>query len=116
MIRRMLSILAVTALAVAGSAGAHEGHKHGKTHKMMGTVKAVHAEMNHVEITTTKGTSGFYVDANTKYLRGSSKLTLADLKPGTRVVVTAKGEGEKMTAVEVRLSGRAPAAAATTPR
>jgi hypothetical protein len=109
MIRRMLSILAVMALAVAGSAGAHEGHKHAKTHKMMGTVKAVHADMNHVEITTTKGTSGFYVDTNTKYVRGSSKLTLADLKPGTRVVVNARAEGEKMTAVDVRLAG--PAAA-----
>ena len=110
MIRRMLAVVAVTTLAVAGSAGAHEGHDHGKAHKMMGTVKAVHADMNHVEITTTKGTSGFYVDAKTKYVRGSSKLTLADLKPGTRVVVNAKGEGEKMTAVEVRLSG-APATA-----
>jgi len=116
MIRRTLAVLAVTALAVAGSAAAHEGHSHGKTHKMMGTVKAVHADMNHVEITTSKGVSGFYVDSTTKYVRGSSKLTLADLKPGTRIVVTAKGEGEKMTAVEVRLSGRAPAAASGTPR
>jgi hypothetical protein len=114
MIRKLLSILAVAALAVSGSAAAHEGHKHATTHKMMGTVKAVHTDMNHVEITTTKGTaSGFYVDTNTKYVRGSSKLTLADLTPGTRVVVTAKGEGEKMTAVEVRFSGRAVAAAKT---
>jgi hypothetical protein len=109
MTRRILSILAALALAVAGSAGAHEGHKHGKTQKLMGTVKAVHAGMSHVEITTTKGTSGFYVDANTKYVRGSSKLALADLKPGTRVVVNARAEGEKMIAVDVRLSG--PAAA-----
>ena len=109
MIRRTLAGLAVMALAIAGSADAHEGHKHAKTHKMMGTVKAVHADMNHVEITTTKGTSGFYVDAKTKYIRGSSKLTLADLKPGTRVVVDARAEGEKMTAVQVKLSG-APAA------
>ena len=116
MIRRTLAVVAVMTLAVAGSAAAHEGHAHAKTHKMMGTVKAVHADMNHVEITTTKGTSGFYVDANTKYLRGSSRLTLADLKPGTRVVVNAKAEGDKMTAVEVRLSGRAPAAASNTPR
>ena len=110
MIRRMLAVVAVTTLAVAGSAGAHDGHDHGKTHKMMGTVKAVHAEMNHVQITTAKGDGEFYVDAKTKYLRGSTKLTLADLKPGTRVVADVKGEGEKMTAVEVRLSG-APAAA-----
>jgi len=116
MIRRTLAVIAVMTLAVAGSAAAHDGHAHAKTHKMMGTVKAVHAEMNHVQITTSKGESGFYVDAGTKYVRGSSKLTLADLKPGTRVVVDAKGEGEKMTAVTVRLAGKAPAAAATTNR
>jgi hypothetical protein len=103
MIRRTLAGVAVMALAVAGSAAAHEGHKH-KTHKMMGTVKAVHADINHVEIATARGTSGFYVDANTKYLRGTTKLTLADLKPGTRVVVEAKAEGEKMTAVQVKVS------------
>ena len=60
--------------------------------------------------TLTKGTGGFHVDAKTKYVRGTSKLTLADLKPGTRVVVTARTEGEKMIAVEVKLSGRPPAA------
>ena len=103
MIRRTLAVLAVTALAVAGSAVAHDGHSHGKTHKMMGTVKAVHADMNHVEITTSKGAGGFYVDANTRYVRGSAKLTLADLKPGARVVVDARTEGDKMIAVEVRV-------------
>jgi len=113
MIRRTLTALAIVALAAAGSAAAHEGHSHG-THKMMGTVKAVHADMNHVEITTSKGTSGFYVDANTKYVRGSSRLTLADLKPGARVVVNARTEGDKMIAVEVKVSGRAPAAASST--
>lgn len=113
MIRRTLAAVAVMALAVAGSAAAHEGHSHGKTHKMMGTVKAVHADMNHVEITTSKGTtSGFYVDANTKYVRGSSKLSLADLQPGARVVVNARAEGDKMIAVEVKVSGRASAPAA----
>ena len=114
MIRRTLSVVAVMALAVAGSAAAHEGHSHAKTHKMMGTVKAVHADMSHVEITTSKGTtSGFYVDANTKYLRGTTKLTLGDLKPGTRVVVDARMEGEKMIAAQVKVSGRAPATAGT---
>ena len=112
MIRRILAVLAVITVGTTGTAAAHDGHDHGKTHKMMGTVKAVHAEMNHVEITTTKGTtSAFYVDANTKYVRGSSKLTLADLKPGTRVVVTAKTEGEKTIAVDVKVSGQAAPAA-----
>ena len=109
MIKRTLAVMAVIALALTGSASAHEGPH--KTHKMLGTVKAVHTDMNHVEITTTKGSSGFYVDASTKYVRGNSKPTLADLKPGTRVVATVKTEGDKMIAVEVRLSGGASATA-----
>ena len=111
MIRRMLAVLAVTTLAMAGSAAAHEGHAHAKTHKMMGTVKGVHAEMNHVQITTAKGDSGFYVDAKTKYVRGSAKLSLGDVKTGTRVVVTARTEGEKMIAEEVKIAGQSSATA-----
>ena len=115
MIRRMLAVLAVTTLAVAGSAAAHEGHAHAKTHKMMGTVKAVHPDMNHVEITGAKGATGFYVDAKTTYARGGAKLALADLKPGTRVVVTARAEGEKMIAQEVKFAGQSPATAGKKP-
>lgn len=113
MIRRMLAILTVITLASTGTAAAHDGHDHGKTQKLMGTVKAVHAEMKHVQITTAKGDKAFYVDASTKYLRGTTKLTLADLKPGMRVVVDAKGEGDKMTAVQVRVAGNAPPAGST---
>jgi len=112
MIRRTLSALAVLALAVTANAVAHDGHDHGKTQKMMGTVKAVHAGMNHVELTMKDGaTSGFLVDASTKYVRGGAKLALGDLKPGTRVVVTVKGEAGKATATEVRLSEAVPATA-----
>jgi len=112
MIRRSLAGLAVVALA-AGSAVAHEGHSHAT--KMMGTVKAVHADMNHVELATRDGVKGFYVNASTRFVRGGAKLTLADLKPGTRVVVQAQKEGDKMLAVEVKIAGR-PAAAPTTPK
>lgn len=105
MIRRMLMAFIVSTLVGTGTLAAHDGHDHGKTQKLMGTVKAVHTAMNHVEITTAKGVSAFYVDGKTKYVRGTSTLTLADLKPGTRVVVNVKGEGDKMTAVEVRLAG-----------
>jgi hypothetical protein len=104
MIRRFFAGFALAAVAVVGTAIAHDGHDHGK--KLMGTVKAVHAQMNHVEITTAKGTSDFYVNASTRYVRGASRLTLADLKPGTRVVVDVKSEGGKTTAIEVRLAGK----------
>ena len=110
---RRIAMLSMFAAAVgfAGAAVAHEGHDH-KMHKMMGTVKAVHADMNHVEITLKDGkTDGFYVDAGTKYLKGTTNLSLADLTPGTRVVVDTKMEGEKMVATVVRVGGAASSAA-----
>lgn len=109
MIRRTMAGLAVMALALTAGASAHEGHSHAKVHTMMGAVKAVHADMNHVELTTAKGTEGFYVDAKTKYVRGTVKLALADLKAGARVVVKARNEAGKMIANEVKVAG-APAA------
>lgn len=109
--RTAMLLLCAAAVGLSGTAVAHEGHKH-KTHKMMGTVKAVHADMNHVEITVKDGkTDGFYVDANTEYLKGSTKLSLAALTPGTRVVVDAKTEGQKMVATLVRVGGSTKAAA-----
>jgi hypothetical protein len=72
----------------------------------MGTVKAVHADMNHVEITVKDGkTEGFYVNAGTKYLKGTTALALSDLKPGTRVVVETKMEGGKAWATQVKVGG-----------
>ena len=72
---------------------------------MMGAVKAVHADMNHVELTAAPGkTAGFYVNADTMYMKGSAMVTLADLKPGTRVVVETKMDGDKVVATSVKLS------------
>jgi hypothetical protein len=83
---------------------AHEGHSHGKPHKMAGTVSAVHVDANHVEIEGTDGKKhAFYVDAKTRYTRGTTKLTLADLTSGTRVIVEGRKEGEKVLAEVVKL-------------
>jgi hypothetical protein len=104
---RRLSMLLVFvgAVGVAANAAAHGGHSHGP-HKITGTVKAVHADMNHVQVTTRDGkTADFYVSADTKYLRGSTKLSLSDLMPGTRVVVEAKEEGGKTIATSVKFGG-----------
>ena len=91
--------------SVTGAAVAHDGHSHG-AQKLMGTVKAVHAEMNHVEITGKDGkTEAFTVNAGTKYLKGDTVLALADLKPGTRVVVETKMDGETVVATVVRIGG-----------
>jgi hypothetical protein len=109
--RKSVAMIALICLSFGGVAIAHEGHKHAKTHKMTGTVKAVHADMNHVEITTKAGkTEGFYVNADTKYLKGTTKLSLSDLTPGTRVIVTATMDGQKMLATVVRVGGATKAA------
>lgn len=108
---------AVIALVVFASSPArllaHEGH----VHKLMGTVTAVDAEMKHVEIQTTDGkTASFYVSEATKYLKGKTPASLADLKPGARVVVSAKQDAEKkMIASEVQLGAAQKPKAAATP-
>ena len=74
--------------------------------KMTGTVKAVHADISHVELVLADGkTSGFYVNGDTKYVKGAGFSALADLKPGTRVVVDTKMEGDKKVATSVQLTG-----------
>lgn len=103
--RRLSILLMLLSVGLAGAAAAHDGHSHG-SHKMTGTVKAVHPDRNHVEITAKDGkTQGFHVSADTRYLKGSTKLSLSDLTPGTRVVVDAKMDGAKMVATTVRVGG-----------
>ena len=102
---RKLIVLAASLVFVATAAvQAHEGH----AHKMMGTVKAVHADMNHVELTTADGkTSGFYVNSDTKYVKGGKPATAAEVTPGFRVVIEATQSGEKLIASKVTI-GAAP--------
>lgn len=100
--RKLIAFAVSIVVMAAGAAQAHEGHAHSK---MMGTVKAVHTDMNHVELTMADGkTSGFYVNSDTKYVKGSGAAALADLKPGTRVVVDTKKDGDKTIATSVKLS------------
>lgn len=105
--RRMAILrMFVAAVGLAGAAAAHEGHSHG-AQKTMGTAKAVHADMNHVEITVKGGkVEGFYVNADTKYLKGSKEVSLTDLMPGTRVIVDTRMDGQKMVATVVRVGRR----------
>ena len=118
MVKRTIAYLMMVTLGVlAGPAVAHEGHSHGKGHKVTGTVSAVHADMNHVEMTGTDGKKHeFYVSAATKYLKGASKLALADLTPGTRVVVEMKMDGQRMVATTVRVGAAAKAATKSMPQ
>lgn len=104
--RKSVAMIASIVLGFGTVAIAHEGHSHAKTHKMMGTVKAVHADMNHVEITTRAGkTDGFYVNEQTKYLKGNTKLSLSELAPGARVVADVTMDGKRMLATVVKVGG-----------
>ena len=104
--RRLAIVLMAAAMGLGASVNAHDGHDHGK--KVMGTVKAVHAEMNHVQITTKDGkTAEFYVDANTKYYKGSTRVSLSDLAPGTRITVDTKADGQRTVATVVKIGAAA---------
>ena len=99
----------VVALASAPRAWSHEGHEHGGN-TVMGTVTAVHKDMNHVEVKAKDGhTMGFKVDASTKYMRGATAATLDDIKVGDHVVATVAGEGDTKTATTVKLGAAAAA-------
>jgi hypothetical protein len=110
--RRMrVGMMLAAALFAASAAVAHEGHSHAP--KLMGIVKAVHADTSKVEITTTAGTPAeFYVGPETKYLKGTAAASLADLKAGTRLVAETKVEGDKTVATLIKLGGAAAAPAA----
>jgi hypothetical protein len=111
---RVLSLALGLALVpcAAVQIAAHEGH----AHSMMGTITAVHPDMNHVELKTQDGkTSGFYVDGATKFTQGTKALSLSDLKPGQRVVVSARTEGTRMIAATVKVGAAGKTAAAAKP-
>jgi hypothetical protein len=87
---------------------------HGTGNKVMGTVTAVHAAMNHLEVKTSDGhVVGVKVNDATKFTRAGHAATFADLKEGSRVVVTTTGTGDARTATLVRMSS--PSAAPAPP-
>ena len=105
---RRTALIAAFALSLgAGFAWAHDGH----AHTVMGTVTK-HQE-NRLEVKTADGkTVAMTLNAKTTVVRGSQKLTLADLAEGQRVVVDIGDGKEPLTARQVKLG---PAAKNTTP-
>jgi hypothetical protein len=102
--RLMIGVALIAALVAPSLAGAHEGH----AHKMMGTVAARHD--NRLEVKAVDGkTATVTLNDKTRVMRGKTKVTADDIKPGERVVVTAteqKGADGKsvMLASEVRVA------------
>ena len=87
------------ALAFPAQLVAHEGHEH----KVMGTVTTVDA--SHVEIETADGKkTSVQLNKQTKYLKGKSPATAADIKVGDRIALTVVEKDGTPTAKEVRLA------------
>jgi hypothetical protein len=75
---------------------AHEGHGH----KIMGTVSALHEK--HLVVRTKNGkTETILLTEATKILRGKTRLRIADVKTGDRVVVNVGAGRPPLTATEV---------------
>lgn len=95
---RLLTLLCAVTVAVPAIAWAHEGH----AHKLMGTVTMAAAD--HLMIKTAEGKDEtIAVNAKTKVVRGKVALKSADIKPGTRVVVTMASDKAPLVATEVQV-------------
>jgi hypothetical protein len=76
---------------------------HGGKPHVMGTVTALDAQ--HVVVQTKEGkTVSILLNGATKYRKGEAAATGADLKIGNRVVVDTTGEGDMLTASEIRFA------------
>ena len=102
--RLMNGVLMMVALwlGLGGLVGAHEGHDH----KVMGTVTMAAAD--HVMLKDTDGKDvTVHVTKDTK-VKASPMVKVADIKAGTRVVITATMEKDQMKAklIEVGSTGK----------
>jgi preprotein translocase subunit YajC len=89
----VLSTLAFTALVLA-----HGGNPH-----VMGTVTAI--DEHRIEIKTEEGkTVSAHLTKDTKYSKGDTAVTRADVKIGMRAVLHLEGKGEHQTVHEVKLA------------
>src|SRR3990172_2758573 len=99
MLKRSAVALILTT-CVATFAFGHEGKVH-----VMGTVTKLSA--NQVTVKTVDGkTTTILLKKDTKYLKGekgNSAASASDLKVGQRVVIDVTGQGQKATAIEIRL-------------
>lgn len=104
---RRLAFVGVAAITLAIATGApllaHPGHPH----KMMGTVTM--ATPDHLMMKTTDGKDAtVQITADTKILKKKKKaMTVDDLKPGVRVVVTALMDENVMTAKTIEIGAAA---------
>lgn len=102
--RQIMVVLTILA-AISGTVllFAHEGH----AHHVMGTVTAIDAK--HIEV---KGEDGKVVSceitADTKVARGETAATVAEIKPGERVMINTEEHAGKVVAHLIRLGKATP--------
>lgn len=98
MLKRMSTLVGIAVFCLHTLAFAHGDKPH-----VMGTVTALDAQ--HVVVQTKEGkTLSILLNKETKYRKGAAAATGAALKVGDRVVMDATGEGETLTASEIRFS------------
>ncbi len=106
MTRRFTLVAMMVALVSFGSGAqllAHEGHDH----KVMGTVTM--AGPDHVMLKDKDGKEVMvHVTKDTK-VKAKPSVKVADIKPGTRVVITAQMEKDQMMAKTIEVGGAAAA-------
>ena len=107
MIRRCVAaflVLTVLALGSGRQVLAHEGHDH----KVMGTVTMAAAD--HVMLKDKDGKDVMIHVTKTTKIKAKPAMKVEDIKPGTRVVVTAEMEKDQMMAKTIEVGVTAAAA------
>ena len=101
----LLATLAITALGTGSRLLAHEGHDH----KVMGTVTMAMAD--HIVVKDTAGKDVTIQVARTTRIKAKAAMKVEEIKTGTRVVITAAMEKDKMIAKEIQVGANAAPAA-----
>jgi hypothetical protein len=93
----LLTILAVLTLGTAPQLVAHEGHDH----KVMGTVTMAMAD--HIVVKDTAGKDVTIQVVKTTRVKAKPAMKVEEIKAGTRVVITAAMQKDKMIAKEIQV-------------
>jgi hypothetical protein len=101
----LFTILAVLALGANTRLLAHAGHDH----KIMGTVTMAMAD--HIVVKDANGKDVMIQVARTTKIKSKPLMKVEEIKTGTRVVVTAAMQKDKMIAKEIQVAAEAVAAA-----
>jgi hypothetical protein len=97
-------LLMVSTVLILGAGAAVHAHK-GHDHTVMGTVTT--AAAGHIMLKDRDGKDVAVQVSKTTRVKASPPMTVADIRPGTRVVVTGPMEKDQITAkvIEVGVAG-----------